>query len=94
MWLFVDIVANLVVAVACTWAIMTPRVNDGLFGKLVFIVLCFAALSNAAWAMKNVADIDRPEVVFNSAVALVAIRCWWIKTYRANLRRWGRRCRE
>ncbi|GAB2913623.1 hypothetical protein [Paralcaligenes ginsengisoli] len=90
-WLYTDIAANLIVAAASAWAVMSPRVNDGLFGKLALILLCFAAFANAAWAWQYPVNVDRSEVLFNSAAACMAVRCYWIKRHRASTRRWLRK---
>lgn len=96
MWLiWLDVLANAVLALVCVWAVMTPRVNDGIIGKLIFITLCFASISNAAWAMSNVADVDRNEVISNAMVALAAVRCYWMKSHRPRFKRWvHRKCKH
>lgn len=94
MWLYIDLAANVIIAAACAWAIMSPRVNDGLFGKLALMLLCFAAFANAAWAWQYPVSVDRSEAVFSVAVACMAMRCYWIKRHRADVRRWCRRMSE
>lgn len=93
--LWIDVLSNVVLALVCFWAVMTPRVNDGLIGKIIFITLCFASISNAAWALENPADLDRAEVVSNAMVAFAAVRCYWMRCHRPHLHRWfKRRCKR
>lgn len=95
MLFYINLIANIIVAVICLWAVMSPRVNDGWFGKAALMLLCLAASANAAWLWQYELHIVRSEAWFNVAAACMAIRCYWIKTHRANIRRWcrGRKCR-
>lgn len=88
---YINLIANIVVAAACLWAVMCPRVNDGWFGKFVFMALCLAASANAAWAWQYKLHMMHSEVLFNLAAACVALRCYWIKRHRAGFRRFCRR---
>jgi len=88
--------ANIVIALASTWAVMSPRVKDGWFGKLSLMLLALAAFANAGWAWVYPVELDRSEVLLNVAVACMAIRCYWIKSHAAKVSRWkrSRKCRE
>ena len=83
--------ANVVIGLASTWAVMSPRVNDGWFGKLSLILLALAAFANAGWAWIYPVEIERSELLLNLAVACMAVRCYWIKSHAASLKRWCRR---
>lgn len=93
---YINLAANIIVAAVCLWAVMSRRVNDGWFGKCALMVLCLAACANAAWAWLYSISSYRHEVLFNVAAACMALRCYWIKSHRASVRRWCRRwvCRE
>jgi len=94
MTLYVFIAANLVIAALCIWAVLSPRVNDGLFGKLALVFLCFSAFACAGWAWEFPPTVDRSETVMSVAVACMAVRCFWIKRYAGRARRWARRKRR
>lgn len=93
MWLYVSLIANIIVATACAWAVMSPRIKDGWFGKLSLMLLCFAAFACAAWAWLYPLSVDRSEALCSAAVACMAARCYWITQHKASVRRWCRRDR-
>lgn len=87
MWTWTYVAAHLLIALACTWAVLSPRINDGLFGKLALLLLCFASLACAGWVLRWPASVDRSEALFALAIACMALRCYWLKTWAPGLRR-------
>lgn len=87
MWACIYVAAHLVVALACTWAVLSPRINDGVFGKFALLLLCFASLACSAWAISWPVSVDRSEALFALAVAGMAIRCYWLKAWAPSVRR-------
>jgi hypothetical protein len=87
MWAYTYAAAQLVIAMACSWAVLSPRVNDGFWGKAALILMLFASLGCIAWAIRWPDEIQRPGALFSVAVASMAVRCWWLKTWAPGLRR-------
>ncbi|WP_322997967.1 hypothetical protein [Castellaniella sp.] len=87
MWAAIYAVSQLIVFVVCCWAVLSPRVNDGLLGRISLILMLFASLGCIAWAIHWPWEVQRPGAMFSLAVAGMAIRCWWMKTCGPNVRR-------
>ena len=87
MWAHIYAAAQLVIAVACCWAILSRRVNDGLWGKAALIVMLFASLGCMSWAIRWPWEVQRPGALFSVAVAVMAMRCWALKTWGPSVRR-------
>ena len=87
MWAYIYAGAQLVISVACCWAVLSPRVNDGVWGKSALILMLFASLGCVAWALNWPEEVQRPGALFSAAVAAMAIRCYWLKTWAPSVRR-------
>lgn len=87
-------VSHIIIIATALWAIFSPRVNDGLGGKFALALMCFASISSIGWALEFPGSVDRSDAVFAAAVAVMAIRCYWIKHYTARIRRWIKKMRE
>ncbi|NYT38854.1 hypothetical protein ERD78_18940 [Allopusillimonas soli] len=96
MFYWMHFAANLILAAASAWAVVSPRVKDGWFGKFSLMLLSLAALANAGWAWLYPAALPRSEVLLNVAVACMAVRCYWLKSHAHRVHRWkrSRKCRE
>lgn len=87
MWAYVYAVSQAVISAVCLWAVLSPRVNDGIFGKAALVLMLFASLGCIAWAIHWSTEVQRPGALFSLAVAGMAVRCWWLKTCGPNVRR-------
>lgn len=87
MWVYIYVGAQLIVSAACCWAILSPRINDGLWGKAALILMLFASLGCVAWAIHWPWEIQRPSALFSVAVAAMAVRCYWLKIWAPSMRR-------
>ncbi|MBV6304950.1 hypothetical protein KVP10_08620 [Candidimonas humi] len=88
MTLYIFVISNLLVVLACIWAVLSPRVNDGLFGKFALVFLCFSAVACAGWAWTYPQTVDRSETAMSVAMACMAVRCYWIKRHARRFRSW------
>lgn len=64
-----------VIVMHAVWCLLYPRVSDGVFGKVFYLLLSLATL----------AYLSRPSVssqmLLNISIASIGIRHWWMKTY-------------
>ena len=82
----VSLIAVGLIVVHAIWCLLSPRVSDGVLGKLLYLLLSLAAF----------AFISRPsafsQMMLNLSFAGIAVRHWWMKTYWARVKRRIMRC--
>lgn len=87
MWSIVYIAAHATIIAACVWAVLSPRVNDGLMGCAALGTMAVASLGCIYWAVTWPSEVQRPGALFALAVAGMAVRCWALKTWGPPVRR-------
>lgn len=77
----VGLVAVGILVVHAMWCLLSPRVSDGIVGKILYLLVCLAAFGY----------ISRPspvsQMLLNVSFACIALRHWWMKTYWAKVKR-------
>lgn len=90
----VFIIAHTIIIAAVLWAIFSPRINDGLLGKLSLALMCFSSVACVGWAVEVPGTVDQSDVMFSVAVAIMAVRCFWLKTCAVKTRQIIRKLRK
>lgn len=80
-------ISHMIIIATALWAIFSPRIDDGFFGKLALAFMCFSSVSAIGWALEFPGSVDQSDAVFSTAVAVMAIRCYWLKIWARRLRR-------
>ena len=78
-WGYLSALGYGVVTFVCAWAVVCPRVKDGLLGKFLIIILCFASFSSACWAVVLPQLVTRPEGLFVLTIATLFLRYFWLQ---------------
>ena len=85
MLFIVNAVAAAVICVWATWCVLSPNVNDGIVGKLIFsctALAAFACATSPAYELHT-----EPEVTLNVCLALLGIRHWMMRIVTPAIRR-------
>lgn len=74
---FIDYASHSIILLWCVWVVLSPRVQDGVVGKLIF---CFAAICVYGVLFGPSGEARyKSDVMFNVAVALVGVRHVYMK---------------
>lgn len=62
------------------WCLLSRRVSDGVVGKVLYLLLCLAALG----VLSN--QDQQSQTLLNCTVAAIGIRHFWMKTFWQRIR--------
>jgi len=89
MTLTLNMIAAAVIMAWAMWCAFSPRVNDGLLGKLLFALAALAAFGVLVGPAYGYAEPHPAEVTLKGCIAALGVRHWWLKTvWPAVVRRW------
>lgn len=71
----VNTVAITIIVLWAFWCLLSPRVSDGIIGKVLYLLMMLAAL-----AVLSNPEQGR-ETNLNMVIAAIGIRHFWMKTY-------------
>lgn len=85
----IEFYSSLVIFLWATWCVLSPSVNDGVVGKLIYAAIAFSALSICTAPIPEFHTSFGRIVALHSAIAALAARhifmklCWphWIQWY-------------
>lgn len=71
----INAVAITIIVLWAFWCLLSPRVSDGIVGKVLYLLLMLAALG----ILSNPGQCS--ETNLNVVIAAIGIRHFWMKTY-------------
>ena len=77
----VSLAAVGLIVIHAFWCLQCQRVSDGVFGKVLYLLLSLAAFGY----ISNPSPFS--QMMLNVGFAGIAVRHWWMKTYWANFKR-------
>jgi hypothetical protein len=75
-----NVLAVTVIVLWAFWCLLSPRVSDGIVGKVLYMLLVLAALGVLSHPG------ERAETILNCTFAAIGIRHFWMKTVFCHLR--------
>jgi hypothetical protein len=78
--LIINCVACAVICAWATWCVLSPKINDGVFGKFLFATVALAALSVVLGPGYGYSKPQAPGVTLHVCIAALGLRQIFIKT--------------
>lgn len=75
-----NVVAVAVIVLWAFWCLLSPRVSDGVVGKVLYMLLVLAALGVLSHPG------ERAETILNCTFAAIGVRHFWMKTVFPHIR--------
>lgn len=74
--LSIGMLAVCVIAIHGLWCLLSPRVSDGVVGKVLYLILVLSAFGELSRPDSPVAD-----AALYCSLASIGVRHWWMKTF-------------
>ena len=70
-----SLIAVGILVIHAMWCLLSPRVSDGILGKVLYLLMSLAAFGY----MSRPSPLS--QMLLNVSFACIALRHWWMKTY-------------
>ena len=84
----INYIASCIIFFWATWCVLSPSVNDGVIGKIIYAAIAFSALSIATAPLPEISTTAGKVTMLHLSIAALALRHIFLKLAWPHVVRW------